>query len=182
MHDSLLRFALKASPGMRKAEATALDQQREAKAQKKALLRKKKLLAAESRYATALTYIEMYYSPAAWKTSTQARGEFNKLTSNTAKLNAVKEQIRIRVLGFGWSNLHHPWSEGGIYFTPEDLLQYLIKTIIAEEKKLSIPKTPTMEIPSRKHTMQLGTCTSDVATLDKRYEAEKKDLLLPPGN
>ena len=107
---------------MMKAEATALDQQREANTQKKALLRKKKLLVAESRYATALTYIEMYYSPAAWKTSTQARREFNKLTNNTAKLNYVKELIHIYVLDLGWSNLHRPWSEGGVHFTPKELL------------------------------------------------------------
>ena len=91
----------------------------EAKKRKLDQLRRKKFIAAQTKYADALTYIDMFHSPACWMTKADARREFGKLASKTAKLNTVKEQIRIRVLGFGWDDLHHAWSEGGVDFTPE---------------------------------------------------------------
>ena len=78
---------------MRKAEKDASDRQREAKYKKVVAMRKKKLLAVQAKYANALTYIDMYHSPACWKTATQARKEFNKLSSYSARLEAAKEQI-----------------------------------------------------------------------------------------
>ena len=89
-------------------------------------------MAAQREYANALTYIDMYHSSACWKTSSNIRKEFSNLTSVTAKKDAMKEQIRIRVLGFGWDDLHHPWSKGGVDYTPELLRDYLIATILPE--------------------------------------------------
>jgi hypothetical protein len=70
-----------------------------------------------------------------------------------------KEQIRINVLGFGWKDLHHPWSKDGVDYSPEEL-------IIPEQSSRDIPAMPTMELPSRKETKQLGTRTVDVDELD----------------
>ena len=70
----------------------------------------------QRKYATALTYLDVAHSPAFWKTKKDARKEFTRLGSKTAKLEAVKFQIRIRVIGFGWKDLHHSWSEGGVDF------------------------------------------------------------------
>ena len=102
---------------------------------------KKSLLASQHDYANALACIDMYHSSACWKTATSAGKHFKKLTSDTAKREAVKEQIRIRVLGFGWEDLHHPWSRDGVAYTPEQLLDHLIKTIIPEQKRRTIPKS-----------------------------------------
>ena len=63
------------------------------------------MLASQTDYATALTLIDMYYSPACRRTKSIAEKEHKKLITKTAKLNAIKEQIRIRVKGFGWSDL-----------------------------------------------------------------------------
>jgi hypothetical protein len=92
---SLLAYALCASPAVRREEKVQLDldAQREAKNQKQKLLREKKMLACQKEYANKLMYIEMANSPAFWKTVTNARNEYKKLDSNNAKLNAVKEQI-----------------------------------------------------------------------------------------
>ena len=107
MHSSLLAFALQVAPAIRKSEKAALDKQRKAKRVKQELLRKKKMLAMKTEYANALTYIHMFNSSVCWKTKLIAITEFGKLQSKTAKLDAVKEQIRIYVLGFGWRDLHH---------------------------------------------------------------------------
>ena len=65
------------------------------------------MMATQHKYATALTYLDVAHSPAFWKTKKDAREEFSRLGSKTAKLEAVKFQIRIRVIGFGRKDLHH---------------------------------------------------------------------------
>ena len=82
-------------------------------------------MGAQERYANALTYIEIFYSPAGWQTKPKAVSEFEKLTSKSSKLAAVKDQIRIRVLGFGWEDLHYAWSKDGVDRSPDNLLSYL---------------------------------------------------------
>jgi hypothetical protein len=55
----------------------------------------------------------MVHSTAFWISKAMANKEYKKLGSNTAKINAVKLQIKIHVIGFGWKDLHHPWSKEG---------------------------------------------------------------------
>ena len=177
MRSSLLTFALQLAPVIRKSEKTALDKQREAKRVKQEQLRKKKMLAMQTEYAHALTYIDMFNSVACWRTKSIATTEFGKIQSKTAKLDAVKEQIRIRVLGFGWKDLHHPWSKDCVDYSPEELLAHLVDTIIPQQRSRGIPDMPTMDLPSRRDTKQLGTKTVDVEDMDRRYEAEKGETI-----
>ena len=178
MHDSLLEFALSIAPEVRQAERVALDRQREAKQRKQKLLRDKKIVVAQMEYANALTYTDMYHSDVCWKTAGDARRAFSKLTSKTAKLDAVKEQIRIRVLGFGWDDLHHAWSKGGVDYSPEVLRDHLINKIIPEQspRKRGVPNAPAVNLPSRGNKNQLGTKTLDVDDLKKRREGEKQSI------
>ncbi len=171
---SLVAYALCSAPAVRREEKVQLNNQREAKHEKKQILRQKKMLACQKEYGNKLTYIEMANSPAFWKTKVIANREFKNLPSETARLNAVKEQIRIRIIGFGWQDLHHPWSKEGHTFTANELLQYLTEKLIPEQKHRGIPTSPTMNMPSRKVTPQLGKRTADVAELEERYENEKE--------
>ena len=88
-------------------------------------------------------------------------------------MDATQEQICICAASFGWKDLHHPWSKNGKEFSPDELFVHLIRKIIPEQFKRGIPDQPTMELPSRKETPQLGTKTADVENLEGRYEAEK---------
>lgn len=173
MKQSLLTYALSISPKVRKEEKEALERQREAKKQKQNLLLEKQMLACKKEYAEALTYIEMAHSPAFWSTRTKAYNQFRQLTSPSAQLRAVKEQIRIRVLGFGWKDLHHPWSKDGVTYTPQQLMNYLLDVIIPQDRKRGIPEKPVMNLPSRKNLPQLGEKTADVDALDMRYEEQR---------
>lgn len=65
------------------------------------------MMATQREYATALTYLDVAHSPAFWKTKKDARKEFSRLGSKTAKLEAIKFLIRIPVIGFGWKDRHH---------------------------------------------------------------------------
>ena len=134
MRNSLIKFALSFAPEMKRRTTEAVKHQRAEKLEKRNRLRLRKLIAAQREYANALTFIEMYHSDACWKTGAVARREYSKLGSKTAKLDAVKEQIRIRVIGFGWKDLSHPWSKNGKEYLPDDLLEHLVEMIIPKQQ------------------------------------------------
>ena len=77
MRQSSMKFALKIAPAVRRSEKTALDKQRESKQKKQDLLRNKKILAVQKEYANALTYIDMFHSPACWRTKNDAKKHLN---------------------------------------------------------------------------------------------------------
>ena len=74
---------------------------------------KKRLDGATKSYIDKLHYREMHDSAACWKTCRQVDAELKKLKSESARREALKDQIRMRVLGLGWDDCHHPWSIGG---------------------------------------------------------------------
>ena len=51
-----------------------------------------------------------------------------------ARVNAVKEQIRIKEIGFGWNDVHIAWSNNGRYFTGEELIDQFIDIFLSVEK------------------------------------------------
>jgi hypothetical protein len=91
----------------------------------------------------------------------------SKLTSKSAKLEALKEQIRIRVDGLGWSELSCAWSKDGAAFPPGELMKHL-KMLIAEQATRTIPLKPPVPGLARKELPALGKRTADVAALDDR--------------
>ena len=177
MRTSLLEFALKKSPQVRKAEKAALEKQRAAKKKKQDKLKEMKLEAATAEYVKTLTYLEMFHSPACWKTAKDVRQRFGKLGSETAKRNAVKEQIRIRVLGLQWKDLHTPWSKDGVDFTAEQLRDILIEKIIPEQRERKILDVPSVDLPSRGERAQLGTRSIDLDNLDAKRK-DKESLVI----
>ena len=83
------------------------------------ILREKRLNVAQREYANALTFIDMYYSPSCWKDVDKCRKGFDALESKITKIDAVKEELWIKTVGFGWKNLYHPWSKGGTDYLPQ---------------------------------------------------------------
>ena len=63
----------------------------------------------------------------------------------------VKSVVKI-VIGFGWKDLHHPWSKDGKVYTADKLFKYLVDTLVPEQAVRGIPEVPTMDLPSRKVT------------------------------
>ena len=101
MRHSLLTMAINEAPTFRRNKAIATEKQRRHKQNKQNLLKRIKLIKAQTLYINVLTHIETYHAPVGWKTKSEALEAFSKLKSKTAKLEAVKNQIIIRVLGFG---------------------------------------------------------------------------------
>lgn len=69
------------------------------------------------------------------------------MKSKTKKLTAVKERILIRYLGLGWEDAHHPWSKGGVDYTPKQLLKHLTDVVIPLADTLKVPDEPPLNAP-----------------------------------
>ena len=116
---------------------------------KNEVLRKKKLMDAQKNHSGALTYIERYHSQSSWQSGEDVARQFAKLTSNTAILNALKEHIRIREVGFGWNDVYIAWSNNGSYFTREELRDQFIYDVPSVEGERGIPPEPKVNFPYR---------------------------------
>ena len=96
----------------------------------------------------------------------------DRLNSDTARYNALKENILIRVKGFGWDWCKHPWSKDGVKYTIAQLSAHL-QHIIKEEKVYDIPNEPPLKVPTRANLPILGTQIDQVKKLDGQYVANE---------
>ena len=177
MAQSLLQTALELSSEVRTAERDALEKQQEKKRLKKEMLLKKRLEAATKAYVDKLHYREMYDSAACWKTCKQVDAELKNIKSVSGKQEALKDQIKMRVLGLGWEDCHHAWSKKGKDYTPAELAKHLKENIITKHKNRRIPKKPPVDLPTRKPLPVLGTLTPDILLLDAEKAAKEIELM-----
>ena len=112
----------------------------------------------------------MYFSPACWKDDRRVVAKhLKKITSDTAKYNALKENIMIRVKEFSWDLCKHPWSKDGWKYTIKELADHL-RWII------SIPDESSPNVPQRINLPVLGTQTEEVLELDRKYLANEDEF------
>ena len=117
-------------------------------------------------FIDAIYYHEMYNSEACWRVNRDVDRGLKNLKSNTAKINALKENIRMRVLGLGWTDLSTPWSKNGEYLTTKQLADHL-KMIIKHQRTRNIPLKPPIHLPKRKELQTLGTKTHILSRIEK---------------
>ena len=98
---SLIMTALNYARQTTKEEAQALNKQRQHKLKTIETLKKAKILKATDEFTRSLILLEQYHSVACCKTKEEVTREYDKLTSETAKREAMKHQINIRTKGLG---------------------------------------------------------------------------------
>ena len=101
----------------------------------------------------------------------------DKLTSKTARLDFLKEQITIYVKGLGWEDCHHAWTYLGDDYTVAELAKWLKEEIIAKHKARPVPKSPKVSAPTRKKLPVVGTLTADVIEMDAE-KAKREEVML----
>jgi len=90
--------------------------------------------------------------------------------SDPQQIAYLKKAIQIRVVGYGWSDLHVPWSKGGVAKKPHELLDAL-KRIIAEELKREVPSEAPFQMLPRKTLKHLGAPIAQFQALVAKREA-----------
>ena len=185
MTASMLTVGLEDAPATRQDARLMLAKQRAVRQKKEELARTVALASAREEHIDALYYYAMFSSAACWKTAAAVDRELAKLKSVSARLEALKENIRMRVDGLGWDDLSTPWSKDGKAFSVAYLSAHL-KKIIAERR--SIPAKPRVPTLTRKALPTLGAQSSDVQALDEKqaadndaFEAESRRVLAERG-
>eukprot|EP00956_Cyclotella_meneghiniana_P014747 scaffold22205_cov76-Cyclotella_meneghiniana.AAC.14 len=132
---SLFYAAKKGAPRLRKRHDNALNILNQAKLNK---LKDQQLVNAEQaveKNIVAMNYYDIGVSERRWKSAREATTVYNQLRSETARKKAVKEQIMIRRLGFGWEDCAHAWSCGDHTYSSRELLIFLKETVLPIERK-----------------------------------------------
>ena len=89
----------------------------------------------------------------------------------------MKDQIRIRVIGFGWKDLGHPWSRNWVTYPASTFLNHFCGEIIPEKRNKNVPNVPPVVIPFRGDRQQLVTRPRDLDVLDARYRENEEDFV-----
>lgn len=173
---TVIEFALSKTKQVRKKEQVALRNQQEKRAQRLELMKKAGYEKATQLLIDCLYYHDMYYSERRLRSAAAVDEMLGQLKSKTAKLDEIKEQIRIRVLGLGWEDLHHPWSKDGKEYSVDILADWLKNKIIPEEDKRPIPEKPPVKRLERKALPVLGTLSADVAKLNVMSEEKEQEI------
>ena len=97
-----------------------------------------------------------------------------------AIVNAVKEQIRIREIGFGWKDVHTAWSKKWEGFQRRRTKRSFIYIVLYIEGERYIPPETKENFPSRGEQTKLGTRSKDLDVIDNEREATKGDLKITP--
>jgi hypothetical protein len=162
MRDCLLTVAIEDAPVTISTNRDDLDKQREAKRKKEEMIEKKSLDKAKEDLVEASYYWEMFHSEVCWKGKPSVVTKMlDRLKSETAKMEALKENIRMRVIGLGWKQFGITWSYKGEKQLVNELAAHL-KMILREEKKLTPPKDPALIMPKRLELPTLGTATKQL--------------------
>ena len=161
------------APSTRSLNNSLLEKQRKAKQQKAELAKMKIYERATEDYIDAVYYHRMYRSEACWKTVREVTNGLKNLNTKKDKYDSLKENIQIRVIGFGWTKFKQAWSKNGNPYSIEFLADAL-KDIIRKSTKMEIPKSPPINIPKRKNLPVLGEQTEDVKKLDTDFITDKK--------
>ena len=173
---AIVLVAMRDAPATKARNNEDLVLQLEAKQAKEELAKQKNMENATEAYIEGLYYRAMYDSEACAKGDVKRVNEIlNKLTSDTAKYNFLKENIKIRVKGFGWEWCHHAWSKGNRKYTIKELADHL-RSIIRREKNEDIPDEPTPEIQKRVNTAILGTFNDFSKHLDAKYFKDEDEF------
>ena len=85
----------------------------------------------------------------------------------------------IRHLVLGWTESHDLYSKAGYVYTPADLMEYFVKTILSLDVTNTVPNEPSLElpgIPTQLLKVTLGSKADDCIVLDMSKAKEDEDF------
>jgi len=178
LQNGILALCKRKAAAARSKFKASLKRQRQVKREKKRAEMAKKLAKVEKNHIAVSYLHQQYNSPRCWMTRKEALDEFAKLKTKKAQYKFVKEQILIRYLGLGWTEAYHPWSKGKYVYSPLELLEHLVNTVIPLAKVKEIPAEAPVSLPRRKSHGKLGDASVDLIALDNDREKDEESLRL----
>ena len=149
IRDCIVGIAIKDAPKTQQRHTEELEKQATARRIKEEIIKEKSFEKSMEENIDAQYYHRMGDSLACWKGDPKvATKNLKKLNSESAKYKALKENILIRVKGYGWEWCKHAWSINGRKYKVSELAKHL-QTIIKKEKGIPIPLEPPINLPQR---------------------------------
>jgi hypothetical protein len=176
VRDAIIEMGIKDAPTARRHNNKMVERLNQVRLEKEEIAKRLSIEKQTEQFIEAEYYLKMYDSAACWKGDKRiVTSELKKLSSDSAKYRALKENISIRVKGCGWEWAKTPWSQDGKKKSVFELAKHL-QYIIGYEKKLEVPAEPPFNLPQRPSLATLGTAISDVASLDQKYASNLSEL------
>ncbi len=146
---------------LKKEHDDALELQKKADLKRKQAEQERRVEKAKEEYIKAWDLIEIYESERGWKTLSQSWRTYNQLPSEAARLRAVKEQILIRVKGFGWDKAAHAWSKNDVAYSSMELMKHFVDVVLPMEKD-GVPLKPLLRFQDNttKYTLRTTSALS----------------------
>ena len=138
---TLVLTAMEDAPAARAANMAEVEAHRERRREKEEIAKHTDWQGVDDQHIEALIYHKMGESEVCWRTATEVNQGFRRLTTKKDKYSVLKDNIRIRVIGYGWVMWDTRWTEGGRTKSVEELARRL-KEIIAKTRKWKIPDRP----------------------------------------
>ena len=85
----------------------------------------------------------------------------------------------IRHLGLGWNEAHYPYSKAGYVYTPADLMEHFVKTVLPLDVTNTVPNEPPLELPglpTQLVNVTLGTKADDSIALNTSEAKEDENF------
>jgi hypothetical protein len=178
LREAIVRVAMKDASATKHRNNEDLALQAKARRAKEEMIKAMNMEKATEEYIDGMYYLKMYDSAACLKGDLRVVDPvLKKLTSDTARYEALRENIMIQVKGFGWEWCKHAWTKNGWQYSIKELADHL-RWIVKEERKrqVVIPSEPPVNVPKRMDLPVLGTEIDDIALLDKKYLANEEQL------
>ena len=154
-----------------------LERQRKFREEKDELVEMEELENAEDDYIDALIYLRMWSTDACWKTVSDVTEGLKRLKYKKDKIAALKDNIRIRWLGFGWEWCETKWSNNRVQLSIAQLASRLKEIIKLQNKnKLEVLDAPDAKVPQRKSMPVLGQLTKQTMEMDRKANENKEEL------
>ena len=173
---ALIAMAKKKSAMFRKCFQKSIDERRQRRQDKIKQAEMKEEEGAQKSLIDAWFLHKQFFSPACWDTVDKAKQSYSKLTTKKDKLERVKEQILMRYIGLGWEDAHHPWSYQGRAYTPDELFNHLVNTVIPLQEIHEAPVNPPVILPSIGDNVIIGTKSSTRKTIDESRNVKGEEL------
>ncbi len=132
----------------RKEANEALERQHEEKRCTDEIKKEEGMQKVRCEYIKCLDFYRLWFqSDSCWKTRRDVRKGLGKINTKGGKLDALKMNIQIRYLGFGWVECHTTWSKDGKNKTVKQLKARLIEIMNMTRDK---------EVPMRLYPKKFG--------------------------
>jgi len=166
---SLVEYARTTREANREKDAVVSREHDEYWEQKREATRVESLSKLEAKYLETILYWEMREERRT--TIAEVTADLRTLDAKSRKVQYLKDAIKIRVIGFGWSELHVAWSAGGVDKTVVQLTAELA-AILEEEETREVPTVAPVPSLKRKTFKQLGAPIEQLEELSAAFEVD----------